>query len=42
LILQRLRENQWNISKTAEDLKIERTHLHRKIKLLGIQEDGRD
>jgi len=42
LILQRLRENQWNISKTAEDLKIERTHLHRKIKLLGIQEDSRD
>lgn len=42
LILQRLRENQWNISKTAEDLKIERTHLHRKIKLLGIQEDERN
>jgi len=41
-ILQRLRENQWNISKTAEDLKIERTHLHRKIKLLGIQEEDRN
>ncbi len=41
-ILRRLRENRWNISKTAEDLKIERTHLHRKIKLLGIQEDGHD
>jgi two-component system nitrogen regulation response regulator NtrX len=39
-ILRRLRENDWNISKTADDLKIERTHLHRKIKLLGIQEDG--
>jgi two-component system, NtrC family, nitrogen regulation response regulator NtrX len=39
-ILRRLRENGWNISKTADDLKIERTHLHRKIKLLGIQENG--
>jgi two-component system nitrogen regulation response regulator NtrX len=39
-ILRRLRENDWNISKTADDLKIERTHLHRKIKLLGIQEAG--
>ena len=39
-ILRRLRENDWNISKTADDLKIERTHLHRKIKLLGIQEGG--
>jgi two-component system nitrogen regulation response regulator NtrX len=36
-ILQRLKENDWNISKTAEDLQIERTHLHRKIKLLGIE-----
>jgi two-component system nitrogen regulation response regulator NtrX len=41
-ILKRLRENDWNISKTADDLKIERTHLHRKIKLLGIQENSRD
>ncbi|MBI3994551.1 MAG: sigma-54-dependent Fis family transcriptional regulator [Nitrospirae bacterium] len=41
-ILKRLRENGWNISKTADDLKIERTHLHRKIKLLGIQESGQD
>jgi two-component system nitrogen regulation response regulator NtrX len=39
-ILGRLRENDWNISKTADELKIERTHLHRKIKLLGIQENG--
>ena len=33
----RLRENGWNISKTAEDLKIERSHLHRKIKLLNVE-----
>ena len=41
-ILRRLRENLWNVAKTAEDLKIERTHLHRKIKLLGIQEASKD
>lgn len=33
----RLRENGWNVSKTAEDLKIERSHLHRKIKLLKVE-----
>ena len=37
-ILEKLRENKWNITKTAEDLKIERSNLHRKIKLLGIEE----
>ena len=36
-ISQRLKENGWNISKTAEDLQIERSHLPRKIKLLGIE-----
>ncbi len=36
-ILQRLRDNGWNVSRTAESLMIERTHLHRKMKLLGIQ-----
>ena len=37
-ILEKLRENKWNITKAAEDLKIERSNLHRKIKLLGIEE----
>ncbi|HET9866524.1 MAG TPA: sigma-54 dependent transcriptional regulator, partial [Nitrospira sp.] len=32
-IARKLREHHWNISRTAEDLKIERSHLHRKIKL---------
>jgi two-component system nitrogen regulation response regulator NtrX len=32
----KLREHHWNISRTAEDLKIERSHLHRKIKLLEV------
>lgn len=36
-IIQRLKENDWNISKTAEAIKIERSHLHRKIRYLGIE-----
>ncbi len=36
-IATRLRENNWNVSKTADDLKIERSHLHRKIKLLNVE-----
>ena len=36
-ITQRLKEHHWNISKTAESLGIERSHLHRKIKLLRIE-----
>ena len=35
-ITHRLRDNAWNVSKTADDLKIERSHLHRKIKLLNV------
>lgn len=35
-ISHRLRDNDWNVSKTADDLKIERSHLHRKIKLLNV------
>lgn len=37
-ILEKLKENNWNITKTAEDLKIERSNLHRKMKMLGISE----
>ena len=36
-ITTKLRENNWNVSKTADDLKIERSHLHRKIKLLNVE-----
>ena len=36
-ITNRLRSNNWNVSKTADDLKIERSHLHRKIKLLSVE-----
>ena len=36
-ISRKLREHNWNISRTAEDLQIERSHLHRKIKLLDVE-----
>jgi two-component system nitrogen regulation response regulator NtrX len=36
-IARKLRDHHWNISRTAEDLKIERSHLHRKIKLLDVE-----
>ncbi|HHN66103.1 MAG TPA: sigma-54-dependent Fis family transcriptional regulator [Nitrospirae bacterium] len=35
-ILAKLRENNWNISRTAEVLNIERSNLHRKIKNYGL------
>lgn len=38
-ILKKLEENNWNISKTAEQLDIERSNLHRKIKTYNIAQD---
>ncbi len=35
-ILKKLKEHNWNISKTAEALQIERSNLHRKIKAYGL------
>jgi two-component system nitrogen regulation response regulator NtrX len=35
-ILRKLEENQGNVSRTAEDLGLERSHLYRKMKTLGI------
>ncbi|MBI5049425.1 MAG: sigma-54-dependent Fis family transcriptional regulator [Nitrospirae bacterium] len=35
-IIKKLQDNNWNVSKTAEELQIERSNLHRKIKALGI------
>ncbi len=35
-IIQRLEENDWNISRTAEIIELERSNLHRKIKSYGI------
>ena len=36
-LLQKLLENDWNISRTAEAIDIERSNLHRKIKAFGIE-----
>lgn len=36
-ILAKLEENDWNISRTAEAIDIERSNLHRKIKSYGIE-----
>lgn len=38
-ISRKLKENDWNISKTAEVLKIDRTYLYRRIKALNIKEE---
>lgn len=35
-IIQKLEENDWNISRTAEIIELERSNLHRKIKTYGI------
>lgn len=35
-ILMHMRENQWNVTRAAERLKIERSNLHRKLKAYGI------
>jgi two-component system nitrogen regulation response regulator NtrX len=35
-ILRKLEENQWNMTKTALALGLERSHLYRKMKILGI------
>lgn len=36
LILKRLESFHWNVTQTAESLGVERSHLHRKMKALGI------
>jgi len=36
-ILRKLEENDWNISRTAEAIEMERSNLHRKIKAYGIE-----
>ena len=35
-ILRKLEENQWNMTRTALALGLERSHLYRKMKTLGI------
>ncbi|HLG31481.1 MAG TPA: helix-turn-helix domain-containing protein, partial [Ignavibacteriaceae bacterium] len=38
-ILKQLRDNDWNISKTAEILDIQRSHLYNKMKKYEIEKD---
>jgi two-component system nitrogen regulation response regulator NtrX len=40
-ILRRLEESQWNVTKAAERLGIERSNLHRKMRAYGIEGSGR-
>ncbi len=36
-LIQKLEENDWNVSRTAEAIEVERSNLHRKIKAFGIE-----
>ncbi len=36
-LYEKLKKNNWNVSKTAEDIGLERSNLHRKIKTYGIE-----
>lgn len=40
-IINKLEENDWNISKTAESIGLERSHLHRKMRLFEIETNRR-
>lgn len=41
-ILKTLREQDWNVSKTAQILGIERSYLHKKMKSFGIESEDRE
>jgi two-component system nitrogen regulation response regulator NtrX len=36
-LLRKLEENDWNVSRTAEAIEMERSNLHRKIRSYGIE-----
>ena len=38
-LLEKLQKNNWNISRTAEEIGLERSNLHRKIKSYGIDQE---
>ena len=40
-IEEKLREQNWNISRTAEALDIQRSHLYTKMRKFGLMKDGR-
>ncbi|MBI4508385.1 MAG: sigma-54-dependent Fis family transcriptional regulator [Deltaproteobacteria bacterium] len=35
----KLEQNQWNVSRTAQELEIERTNLHKRLRALGIERE---
>jgi len=37
-ILQKLAENGWNVTKTADSIGVERSNLHKKIRNYGLDE----
>jgi len=37
-IAQKLKENDWNVKKTAKSIGLERSNLHKKIKIYGLEE----
>ena len=39
-LFRKLEENGWNVSLTAVSVGLERTHLHKKMKILGIKKNG--
>lgn len=41
-ILRTLKKNDWNISRTAEELGIERSHLYKKLKTYGIRREDEE
>ena len=41
-ILAELRANDWNVTRTAEHLRIERSHLYRKLKAYNINPPKRE
>ena len=41
-IEEKLRESNWNISRTAESLDIQRSHLYTKMRKFGLMKDGRN
>ena len=40
-IEEKLREQNWNISRTADSLDIQRSHLYTKMRKFGLMKDGR-
>ena len=42
LIVAALERNRWRMAKTARELKLERSHLYKKMKTLGIERPDDD